>query len=54
MIASVLLSLVELAFLLWLIFDLAVYALPFYAGLSTALFAWHHEAGVIGAELPVC
>lgn len=32
MIASVLLGLVGLAFLLWLIFDLAVYALPFYAG----------------------
>lgn len=48
MIATVLLSLAGLVLLLWLTFILAVYALPFYAGLTAAVFAWHHDAGVIG------
>lgn len=37
--------------LLWLLFTLAVYALPFYAGLSTAMWAYHHDAGFIGAAI---
>lgn len=37
--------------LLWLLFTLAVYALPLYAGLSAAMWAYAHDAGFIGAAL---
>ena len=33
----------------WLLFTLAVYALPFFAGLSAGLAAFHSGSGVIGA-----
>jgi hypothetical protein len=33
----------------WLLFTLAVYALPFFAGLTAALAAFHAGSGVIGA-----
>ena len=35
--------------LCWLMFTLAVYALPFFAGMSAGLAAYHSGAGVIGA-----
>jgi len=38
-----------LGFLCWLLFTLAVYALPFLAGLTVGLAAFHGGAGVIGA-----
>ena len=33
----------------WLLFTLAVYALPFFAGVTVAFTAFHSGAGVIGA-----
>ena len=35
----------------WLIFTLAVYALPFFLGLTAGLAAFHGGAGVVGALL---
>ena len=35
--------------LCWLLFTLAVYALPFFAGLTAGLAAFHSSSGVIGA-----
>jgi hypothetical protein len=36
-------------FLCWLLFSLALYALPFFAGMTAGLAAYHSGAGVIGA-----
>lgn len=44
-------SVAVIGMLLWLLFTLAVYALPFYAGLSAAMWAWTHDAGFVGAAL---
>ena len=43
------LSLFVVAFLCWLLFTLAVYATPFFVGVTAALAAFNHGAGVIGA-----
>jgi hypothetical protein len=43
------LSIVGIGLMLWLLFTFAVYALPFYVGLSVAVFAYQHDAGLIGA-----
>jgi hypothetical protein len=45
------LSIAAIGFMLWLLFTFAVYALPFYAGLSAAIFAYHHDGGLIGAAI---
>ena len=45
------LSIAAIGLMLWLLFTFAVYALPFYAGLSAALFAYQHDAGLIGASV---
>ncbi len=42
-------SVFGIGFLCWLLFTLAVYALPFYAGLTAAFAAYHSGAGVLGA-----
>ena len=47
------LSVIGLGFFCWLLFNLAVYALPFFAGLTAGLAAYHSGAGVIGGIL-VC
>jgi hypothetical protein len=44
-------SFAVIGMLLWLLFTLAVYALPFYAGLSAAMWAYSHDAGFLGAAL---
>src|SRR6266568_3302692 len=49
LIIGVILVFVALAYLCWLLFALAVYALPFFAGLSAGLAAYHSGAGPIGA-----
>jgi hypothetical protein len=36
-------------FLCWLLFTLAVYATPFFVGVTAALAAFNYDAGVIGA-----
>jgi hypothetical protein len=46
---SFVLGFVGLGFFCWLLFTLAVYALPFFAGLTAGLAAYHSGAGVIGA-----
>ena len=43
------LSLFGAGFLCWLLFTLAVYATPFFVGVTTAFVAFNHDAGVIGA-----
>jgi hypothetical protein len=48
-IIGLVLSVVGLGFFCWLLFILAVYALPSFAGLSAGLAAFHSGAGVIGA-----
>jgi hypothetical protein len=40
-IIGIILSFVGLAYLCWLLFALAVYALPFFAGLTAGLAAYH-------------
>ena len=44
-ILSILLSIAAIGFFCWLLFTLAVFALPFFAGVSTGLWAYHTGAG---------
>jgi hypothetical protein len=46
---GIVLGVFGLGFFCWLLFTLAVYALPFLAGLSVGLAAFHSGAGLIGA-----
>ena len=46
---GILLSVAAIGFFCWLLFTLAVLALPFFAGVSTALWAYHTGAGLVGA-----
>src|ERR1700676_2574990 len=48
-VAGLVLSVFGLGFFCWLLFTLAVYALPFFAGLTVGLAAFHSGAGFIGA-----
>ena len=43
------LSFFGIGFLCWLMFTLAVYATPFFVGVTAALAAFNHGAGAIGA-----
>jgi hypothetical protein len=45
------LSVIGLGFFCWLLFNLAVYALPCFAGLTAGLAAYHSGAGVVGGIL---
>lgn len=49
MFLAVALSIAALGFMCWLLFNLAVYALPFFAGVTASLFAYETGAGAIGA-----
>ncbi len=49
LIVGIVLSVVGIGFFCWLLFTLAVYALPFFAGLTAGLAAFHSGSGVIGA-----
>jgi len=46
---GIVLSVFGLGFFCWLLFTLSVYALPFLAGLSVGLAAFHSGSGFIGA-----
>jgi len=46
---GIVLSVFGLGFFCWLVFTLAVYALPFLAGLTAGLAAFHSGSGFIGA-----
>jgi hypothetical protein len=48
-IIGIILALVGLAYLCWLLFALAVHALPLFAGLTVGLAAYHGGSGPIGA-----
>ncbi|MDE2466877.1 MAG: hypothetical protein KGO02_24655 [Alphaproteobacteria bacterium] len=43
-----LLVIVSIGFFCWLLFNLAVFALPFFAGLTLGIWAFHTGAGVLG------
>ena len=47
--AGIVFSIVGLGFFCWLLFTLAIYALPTFAGLAVGLAAFHSGAGVVGA-----
>jgi len=46
---GILLTLAGLGFLCWLLFTLAIYALPFFCSLWVGLAAYHSGAGIVGA-----
>jgi hypothetical protein len=46
---GIILSVAGLGFFCWLLFTFVVYALPFFAGLTAGLAAFHSGAGLIGA-----
>jgi hypothetical protein len=48
-IIGIILGFVGLAYLCWLLFALAVYALPSFAGIAAALATYHSGSGPIGA-----
>ena len=48
---GILLSIAGLGALCWLLFNLAVFALPLFAGVSVGLFSFHAGAGPIGGIL---
>lgn len=50
-ILGIIASLAGIGFFCWLLFTLAVYALPFFAGMTFGLFAYEAGAGPIGAFL---
>jgi hypothetical protein len=50
-ILGIILSVFAIGFFCWLLFTLAVYALPFYASLMAAFAAYHHGYGVVGSGL---
>ena len=49
LVIGLILSIAGIGFFCWLLFTLAVYALPFFAGLTAGLAAFHSGSGVIGA-----
>jgi hypothetical protein len=49
LVAGLVLSVFGLGFFCWLLFTLAVYALPFLAGLTAGLAAFHSGSGFLGA-----
>lgn len=51
---DIVLSLFGLGFFCWLLFTLAIYALPFFAGLTAAFASFHGGAGIIGAFFIGC
>lgn len=49
LVIGLVLSVAGIGVLCWLLFTLAVYALPFFAGLTAGFAAYHSGSGVIGA-----
>lgn len=48
---GIILSVFAIGFFCWLLFTLAVYALPFYFAMIAAFAAYHHGYGVVGSFL---
>jgi hypothetical protein len=51
MFIGILLSVAAISFFCWLLFTLAVFALPFFAGVTAGTWAYHTGAGWLGAIL---
>jgi len=51
LVIGLILSMFGIGLFCWLIFTLAVYALPFFIGLTAGMAAFHSGAGVVGALL---
>ena len=51
LVIGLILNLLGIGLFCWLIFTLAVYALPFFVGLTAGMTAFHTGAGVLGALL---
>jgi hypothetical protein len=51
LVIGLILSMFGIGLFCWLIFTLAVYALPFFVGLTAGMAAFHGGAGVVGALL---
>ena len=51
LVISIVLSVFGIAFLCWLMFNLAVYALPVFVGITAGPAACHNGAGVAGGLL---
>ena len=51
MFLSALLSLVGLGFLCWMLFSLAVYALPFFVAITFGQYMYASDAGIVGSIL---
>ena len=49
LIIGIVLSFIGLAYLCWLLFSLAVYALPFFVGVTAGFAAYHSGSGAIAA-----
>jgi hypothetical protein len=49
LVIGLILSIFGIGLFCWLIFTLAVYALPFFVGLTAGMAAFHSGAGVLGA-----
>jgi hypothetical protein len=52
-IVGIVLSVVVIGFFCWLLFTLAVYALPFFAGMNPGLAVFHSGSGIIGVLVVV-
>jgi hypothetical protein len=53
MIIAIMLSVAGVGFLCWLAFNLAVYALPFFAAVAGGLFAYHRvQVQSVGPQSP--
>ncbi len=50
-ILGIILSVFAIGFFCWLLFTLAVYALPFFVGMTAAFAAYHHGYGMLGSGL---
>ncbi len=48
---GLILNVIGIGFLCWLIFELAVYALPYFVGLNVSMVALHSGAGIVGTLL---
>jgi hypothetical protein len=51
LVLGLLLNTVGLGLFCWLIFTLAVYALPFFAAINAGIWAYHSGAGLLGTPL---
>ena len=53
LILGLILSVFAIGFICWLLFTLAVYALPLFVAATAGLAAYHHGAGLVGATIVV-